>query len=118
MERPEFHDDSTHLLHEGGIRASIKWEETAKDYVVLWYQDPFYKFGGFSMSEPLWEEITEYDHIKRVFVESEKEDALYEFSKQDLDEAEVIPSDHWAAQGDYEQYVIQMDNASQVFSLR
>lgn len=109
---PDFHDDADHFLHEGGVKASIKWEDSAGEYVILWYQDPFYKFGGFSMSHPLYEDILDYDHIDKLYVDSDEEGRIFLFDMQELEDGETIPSTHWAAQGDYKQHVVKMDDST------
>lgn len=81
MSTPIFSDDSTEQEYDGGsgdksdspVKGVIKWEETAGEYVFVWWQKPFrilFDNGGYAMSDELYESIP--DHITTFWIVDEK----------------------------------------------
>ncbi len=115
--RPDFHQDSSPIKYEGQSKAAIKWERNNSEYVVLWHQDKFRIFNGYSMSEPLREHILEKLPHETLYIRSKKEETLHKFDMSALEEAEPIDPSHNAASGDVVQYVVSEDDIVESWSL-
>lgn len=122
---PNFSDDSTEVFYEGdnSVKGAVKWEQTAGEYVFLWYQDPFWiatDNGGFSMSESLLEQIP--DNVETIWVKSTRMGKLYKFSveqyRDDAVRETVRQDDDRLNRDDAElQYAVDRFDAKEVYDL-
>lgn len=114
---PDFHQDSSPIKYEGESKAAIKWERNEGEYVILWNQDMFRIFDGYSMSGPLREHILDTLPHDTLYIRSKAENQLHKFDISALEEAQPVDPDHSAARGDVIQYVVSADDVEASWSI-
>lgn len=100
MTLPQFAEDTTEQEIPAGlddamsttsIKAAIKWEERDGEYVLLWYQSPFYVVtdnGGYSMTYDFFDTLP--DHLEKFWIVDKKEDKLRRIDREQYENEGVM----------------------------
>ena len=113
--RPDFGDEGRAFRLDGNVKGYLTEDRNDGETVFVWSQDPFYAFGGFSMSKRLVNAIKR--EAARVYVLSTNEDGMFEYDMDifESDAARIIPPDHdvFNVFRPEKQVVIPMDEGTQ-----